>query len=392
MHRFEATTDVPVSAAQATTMPAAGSETAVGTVLAADDRASGRADMTALLAAEGYRALAAGDEGGALDLLARERPEVVLVHCGLLDRGAGIVRQLRALAPGLPILVYGRDSGARPWHGMLRDLDVGDAALDVDEPERLCELVAGTLAATRCVGRLRDEHELRSLVLTQLCHTLRAPLHVIQGYADLLRETPATPSADAALAGLAAAVANAMQLTGDHLALAGLDAPGVEVRCEPVELDGLIADLRRRAAHPASGRGVRLIASVPFRGAILYTDGDKLRALLGQLLARTEQCTTRRTIRLAVRCTAAGTRFELRDGNTRGAAAGAAAGAAGAPADASAGERAPDVGWSLAQRLCTLLGASLGTRRWPTGGALFTLDVPSALTLSSTDTARRTVH
>ncbi|MGH7790123.1 MAG: hypothetical protein ACRERC_24870, partial [Candidatus Binatia bacterium] len=59
---------------------------------------------------------------------------------------------------------------------------------------------------------------------------------------------------------------------------------------------------------------------------------------------------------------------------------------------ADRGARTPDVGWSLAERLCALLGARLGTRRWPTGGALFTLDVPAALTLSSVDASRRTVH
>jgi len=386
----ETTTTACASDAQpaATAQPAASSGDCTGAVLTIDGRGAPHETLAAALRAAGYQTRLAGDARSALDLLARERADVALVHHALLDRSGSLIRHLRTLAPGLPIIVHGggADEAAR---GALRGLDVGVATVESDDPARLRELLACTLAASRCVDRLRDEHELRSLALRQLCHTLRGPLDVIQGYTELLREGPPAAAAQAMLDGLASAVSCAMQLTGEHLALAALDAPGLEVRCEPVELDSLIEDLRRRAARPAVGRRLQLVASTPFRGAVLHTDGDKLRALLAQLLTRAAECTPRGGLRLCVRATADGTRFELLDRAARGAAPHGALSSAEALGDPLVCDT---VGLALAQRLGAMLGAQLGTRRGPTGGAVFTLHIPATLTLTPADSRPHTLH
>jgi len=356
------------------------------TVLAVGPPGAARAALATALGHAGYRALVVDDARAAIDRLARERTDAALVHRLLLDHTGSLIRHLRSLAPGLPVIVYG---GAAAPTAALRGLDVGVASVDGDDPQRLRELLDCTLAATRCVDRLRDEHELRSLALRQLCHTLRGPLDVIQGYAELLRETPTSAAAQAMLDGLATAVSTAMQLTGEHLALAALDAPGLEVRCEPVEVDALLEDMRRRAARPATGRRLHLIASTPFRGAILYTDGDKLRALLAQLLTRAAECAPRGGLRLSVHAAADGTRFELLDRTMRGGLPHGALSSAEALGDPLVGDT---TGLALAQRLGTLLGARLGTRRGPSGGAIFTLHIPAALTLGSAATGPLTVH
>ena len=350
-------------------------------MLAVDGRSTAAAAVVSTLRGAGYRTLVAHDARGALDLLARERADAALIHHALLDRTGSLIRHLRSLAPGFPVIVHGGAAADPARWG----LDVGVASVDGDV-ERLRELLAFTLAATRCVDSLRDEHELRSLALRQLCHTLRGPLDVIQGYTELLREAPPAAAAQVMLDGLATAVASAMQLTGEHLALAALDAPGLEVRCEPVEIDGLIDDLRRRAARPASGRRIHLIASTPFHGAILYTDGDKLRALLGQLLTRAAECAPRGVLRLCVRATDGGTRFELLDRAVRSMPPRGALSAAEGLGDPLG---ADTVGMALAQRLGELLNARLGTRRGPKGGAIFTLHLPAALTLAPADASRR---
>jgi signal transduction histidine kinase len=372
----------PVPAASAAVAADAGA-----VVLAVDGRSGVRDALVAALQADGQRIIAAADAGAALDLVARERPDAALVHHVLLDGSARLIRDLRTLAPGLPVIVYGLPGAEATQGSVLWGLDVGVTAVDGGDAARLGELVACTMSAVRCLKGLRDEHELRRLAVTQLCHTLRAPLEVIQGYAELLRETPMEGEVQAVLDGLTSAVANARRLTRQHLAIAAADAPGLEVRCEPVELDPLIDDLRRLAARPIAGPRLRLVVSTPFRGAILHCDGDKLQALLAQLLTRAAECAPRGVLYLSVCPTTDGTRFELLD--RAGGAPRGALSAAEALGDPLTGD---GVGLALARRLASLLGATLGTRHGPSGGAIFTLQVPAMLTVRPADTDPHTVH
>ncbi len=381
--------DAAAGADRALARPAAVAASTGAIVLAVDARPDALDALEAALHADGHRTLAAGDASAALDLVAREQPDAALVHCALLDGSATFIRHLRALAPALPVVVHGLSGADAAQRGALCGLDAGVTAVDGDDPARLRELLACTVAALRCLRSLRDEHELRRLAVTQLCHTLRAPLEVIQGYAELLRETPVAGEAQAVVDGLASAAANARQLTREHLAIAAADAPGLEVRCEPVELDPLIGDLRRLAARPIAGPRLRLVVSRPLRGAILHTDGAKLRALLAQLLTRAAECAPRGVLYLCVCPAADGTRFELLDRPAGGGAPRGALSAAEALGDPLTGDTA---GLGLAQRLAAVLGATLGTRRGPTGGAIFTLQLPATLTVPPADSRPPTVH
>jgi CheY-like chemotaxis protein len=194
---------VPDAALHAPLPPTSEDTPAGSVVLAVDHRRDPRDALVAALRAGGHRVLAAGDASSALDLVARDRPDAALVHHALLDGAATLVRQLRGLAPGLPVIVHGLRATDAAQRGVLTRLAVGVSAADGDDPARLCELAACTVGALRSLHGLRDEHELRGLMIRQLCHTLRAPLEVIQGYTDLLRETPVGAEARAVVEGLA---------------------------------------------------------------------------------------------------------------------------------------------------------------------------------------------
>jgi signal transduction histidine kinase len=351
---------------------------AARTILLADGRPAALGSLAGGLARDGLRVLVGSDAGTAFEVLVRERPAMVLLHHALVGADGATLRQLHSLSPGLPIVVYGVAADPDPRRREHPGSQLGTATVDGEDPGRLRELVSSTLLATSCVGRLRDEYELRALLLTQLCQALRAPLHVIQGYADLLRDAPATPAIQAALAGLSRAVADALQVTAHHVAAAGFDAPGFEARCGPIELDGLLDELRRDMAQWTRGQGVRLLASAPFPGAVLYGDADRLRVLLGHLIACSARRPTRVTLRLRVRCTMGGTRFELTTGR---------AGTAGAPA-----EPGDDAGWAIAERLSVVLGASLALRRQSAGRVAIALDLPTPLIPTPAPTGRPVVH
>jgi PAS domain S-box-containing protein len=115
-------------------------------VLVVEDNAATRKMMRLALQAEGYSVLEAEDGANALRLAAAHTPAIVLLDCKLPDMdGFELARQLRALAPNVPILAV------TGWmvadEGRLATAGFSDFLVKPVEPSRLIEIVA------RHVGR-----------------------------------------------------------------------------------------------------------------------------------------------------------------------------------------------------------------------------------------------
>ncbi len=82
-------------------------------VLVVDDDPHSRNAVARLLVDEGYDATVAGDGEEASGLLASWRPDLVLTDLDMprLD-GRGLLRQVRALLPGIPVIVVTAGAGA----------------------------------------------------------------------------------------------------------------------------------------------------------------------------------------------------------------------------------------------------------------------------------------
>ncbi len=82
-------------------------------VLVVDDDPHSRNAVARLLVDEGYDATVAGDGEEASGLLASWRPDLVLTDLEMprLD-GRGLLRQVRALLPGIPVIVVTARAGA----------------------------------------------------------------------------------------------------------------------------------------------------------------------------------------------------------------------------------------------------------------------------------------
>ncbi|WP_132251291.1 response regulator transcription factor [Methylobacterium segetis] len=98
------------------------------------------------LATQGYAILEAPDGRSALDLLARESVELVILDLGLPDmRGHDLLRAIRASHPGLPVVVL---SSRDDEPGKVEALDHG-ADDYVTKPFGMAELLARLRAALR---------------------------------------------------------------------------------------------------------------------------------------------------------------------------------------------------------------------------------------------------
>ncbi len=115
-------------------------------LLVVDDEPPIRRLLRTSLGAQGYRVLEAATGSGALDLLAREAPEVVLLDLGLPDLdGLEVIRRMRASGSGVPVIVLSSRGDER---GKVEALDLG-ADDYVTKPFGMAELVARIRTALR---------------------------------------------------------------------------------------------------------------------------------------------------------------------------------------------------------------------------------------------------
>jgi two-component system KDP operon response regulator KdpE len=118
-------------------------------LLVVDDEPQIRRLLRTSLGPQGYRVLEASTGRGALDLLAREAIEVVLLDIGLPDLdGLEVIRRLRASGAKVPVIILSRRGDER---GKVEALDFG-ADDYVTKPFGMGKLVARIRTAMRhCV-------------------------------------------------------------------------------------------------------------------------------------------------------------------------------------------------------------------------------------------------
>jgi two-component system KDP operon response regulator KdpE len=115
-------------------------------LLVVDDEPSIRRLLRTTLAGHGYRILEAGTGREALNLLARERPDAVLLDLGLPDLdGIEVIRCLRGSGSRVPIIVLSSRNGEAE---KIEALDLG-ADDYVSKPFGMAELVARIRAVLR---------------------------------------------------------------------------------------------------------------------------------------------------------------------------------------------------------------------------------------------------
>lgn len=368
------------------------------TVLIADGRPEALEALSPILTSEGYRILTARTHRIALDVFVRERADILIIHQSLLaGEGLELVRRARTLAPAVPIIVQSGPLDRKQRRRLMHELDVNGIYSEDEDPERVLDLLDCALAASRGVVRLRAEQDVRGLILAKLCHNLRSPLHVIQGYTEVLRSDPSMSPRELedVLQRLTEATEKATGLAHDYLDLARLEAPGLPVRREPVDMDQLVAELRSLAWRQIGDKPVRLTTNMPLTGAFLYGDSQKLRVILSQLLANAIKFTPHGDVELMIRSEADRTDFILADrgpGVSEQDLSLFLAPFCQNREDSFASTPGQGVGLAIVQRLSALIGASVSVHRRQGGGAVFVLSVPTPLVVEDSESTGHTLH
>ena len=122
-------------------------------VLIVDDEPPIRRFLRSSLTAAGYRVIESEDAGGALRLLAAEKPDVIILDLGLPDRsGVDLIPEIRNIST-VPIVVL---SARHDEHSKVEALDLG-ADDYVGKPFGMAELMARLRAALRHAFQVQGE-------------------------------------------------------------------------------------------------------------------------------------------------------------------------------------------------------------------------------------------
>jgi len=364
------------------------------TILLIGGSESCRAADAVLLSGEGHRVVGAATSSEGLALCLRERPDILLVDRSVVESAGGeILRRIRALDVAVPMMLRARGLDPDQRRHLLQTFELHGIYDPDGDASTLQELTTSALSSIRRVRNSCAVQELRDLIVAKLCHELRNSLHAIRGYAEILRGEPVDPSAADILARLELASDSALGLAQDYLDLARLDAPGVVVRREPLDLNSLLADLHDLSRRQIGTRPVRFVADAAAPQAFLATDGEKLRAILAQLLANAIKFTHSGEIRLHIRAAIDHTDFILADAGP-GLDPSTLANLLSSPpkprSEIAATTPGQGLGLAIALRLSALIGASLTTET-DARGAVFTLTLPVAVSRRE-DAYQPTLH
>lgn len=144
-------------------------------------------------------------------------------------------------------------------------------------------------------------NRLKSEFLANLSHELRTPLNGIIGGADIILSR----GVDATTAEFAAVIRQSgeqlLSLLNDVLDLSKIEAGHMAAHFELVDLDELLAGIKSLFAPIAAGKGLMLrVANSPDAPALVETDGQMLRRILGYFLHNAVKFTEKGQIDLSI--------------------------------------------------------------------------------------------
>jgi PAS domain S-box-containing protein len=144
------------------------------------------------------------------------------------------------------------------------------------------EMEAGLIAAR---DQAQAANEAKSLFLANMSHELRTPLNAILGFGQLLEADPSlTPDQSDSVLEMTDAGRHLLELVSEVLDLARIESGRLELRLEPVALDGLVEECLSLTRPLADRRGIRFSPS-PLSGGMLQADRTRLKQALLNLLS-----------------------------------------------------------------------------------------------------------
>ena len=226
-------------------------------------------------------------------------------------------------------------------------------------------------------------NQAKSAFLAMANHELRTPLQAILGYAEfLLNDTRASLSEDQRvdLGYIQMGGRRMLNIINDLLDLARMEADGLLLRRELVDLTQVVEQVRQDVQPQAAQRGIDLQVHTPENLPPLHGDSERLRQILLNLAGNAVKFTERGLVEITVAVDGESLIVHVRD-TGYGIAPEALARIFDAYHQAEHGRprrHGAGLGLAIAQRLATLMAGQITVESTPGVGSRFTLQVPLA--------------
>jgi signal transduction histidine kinase len=224
-------------------------------------------------------------------------------------------------------------------------------------------------------------NQAKSAFLAMANHELRTPLQAILGYAEfLLDNTHSILNEDQRedLGYIQLGGRRMLNIINDLLDLARIEANGLMLRRDPVDLIQVVEQVRQDVQPQAAQRGIDLHVQMPESLPPLYGDGERLRQILLNLAGNAVKFTDAGFVEIAVVVDGGWIVVRVRD-TGYGIAPEALARIFDAYHQAEEGRprrHGAGLGLAIAQRLATLMDGQITVESTPGVGSTFTLQVP----------------
>jgi signal transduction histidine kinase len=283
--------------------------TPIATILVVDDEDAGRFVKGQTLRRANFTVLEAATGGDALRLIAKTKPDLVVLDVNLPDiSGYEVVRRLRAAEnatlPALPILqisntaisandrVKGLETGADVYLVEPVDGDVFIATVhSLLRVRRAEEQLALALDGEKRARELAEEaNRLKDEFIATLSHELRTPLNALMGWIYQLRHTALTDDArERALDSIERNARMQAQLINDLLDVSRVTKGKLQLEIRVVDLANVIAVACDGVRATMERRQLELVV----RSAPVFVAGDqgRLQQIATNLLSNAAQFT-----------------------------------------------------------------------------------------------------
>ena len=259
-----------------------------------------------------------------------------------------------------------------------------------DEEARLLRIIRPVFTAVleqrRLLQQLREAKQAESRFLANMSHELRTPLNIILGYIEILLDDASEIDSTERNDLLRRVDANARRqamLVGEALEISRHDDDGnALVRREKFDLGELVGKAVEDLRFRMKGSAVQSILETPEETILVASDAIKLRMIIDNLLDNARKFTREGHIRVALERSAEQVSISIRD--TGPGVPPALAGVMFEPFRRGrtlqgTSEEGIGIGLYLVRRLTALLGGTVHYEPASSGGASFTIELPTDL-------------
>ena len=271
------------------------------TVLVVDDQVETLSSVRMLLEREGHRVLTAESGLQALELLAREPVQLLLVDYFMpVMNGEELIRAVRERDCLIQIVLQTGYAGEKPPREMLSRLAIQGYHDKTDGPDRLLLWVDIAFKAYDQLAQLHIAERLKTELLANVSHEFRTPLNIIVGYVDLLREGtfgPCPPDARGVFDKVLGNAAYLLEMVEEFLDLSKLEAGAMHVKPERVALTPFLREVAESFTLIVN-KDVAFLAEIPDDLPAVVAEVAKLRVVIHNLLTNAAKFTRKGRIQL----------------------------------------------------------------------------------------------